>query len=162
MRIIITTTIMAMSTATTATSLDGFHATAAAQRKDELARAFFDAVNADDQARIDELLDRGFQSYDLRGTRSRTGLHAYYAGLRRSFADLRFDVHENVGVLVQGDMLALRTIVTGTHTGEYAGVAATGGAIQTSASHIFRVGASAVSIVLGWGAEHHDASATHS
>jgi hypothetical protein len=63
-----------MSTATTVTSLDGFHATAAAQRKDELVRAFFDAVNTDDQARIDELLDRGFQSYGLRGTRSRTGL----------------------------------------------------------------------------------------
>src|ERR1700750_2571454 len=128
-----------MSTATAATSLDGFHATAAAQRKDELVRAFFDAVNADDQARIDELLDRGFQSYDLHGTRSRTGLHAYYAGPRRSVSDLRFDVHENVGVLVQGDLVALRTIITGTHTGDYAGVAATGRAIQTSASHVFRI-----------------------
>jgi predicted ester cyclase len=128
-----------MSTDTIVTSLDGFHVTAAAQRKDELARAFFDAVNAGDQARMDELLDRRFQSYDLHGTRSRTGLHAYYAGLRQSFSDLRFDVHENVGVLVQGDLVALRTIVTGTHTGEYAGVAATGNAIQTSVSHMFRV-----------------------
>jgi predicted ester cyclase len=128
-----------MSTATTVTSLDGFHATAAAQRKDELVRAFFDAVNADDQARVDELLDRGFQSYGLRGTRSRTGLKRYHADLRRSFSDLRFDVHENVGVLVQGDLVALRTVITGTHTGDYAGVAATGNAIQTSASHIFRV-----------------------
>ena len=49
---------MAMSTATV-TSLDGFHATPAAQRADELVRAFFDAVNADDAGRIDELLDRG-------------------------------------------------------------------------------------------------------
>jgi len=128
-----------MSTATTVTSLDGFHATAAAQRKDELVRAFFDAVNTDDQARIDELLDRGFQSYGLRGTRSRTGLKRYDADLRRSFSDLRFDVHENVGVLVQGDLVALRTVITGMHTGDFAGVAATGNAIQTSASHIFRV-----------------------
>ena len=128
-----------MSTATTVTSLDGFHATPAAHRKDELTRAFFDAVNTDDQARIDELLDRGFQSYGLRGTRSRTGLKHYHADLRRSFSDLRFDVHENVGVLVQGDLVALRTIITGTHTGDYAGIAATGNAIQTSASHIFRV-----------------------
>ena len=128
-----------MSTVTTATSLDGFHATAAAQRKDELVRAFFDAVNADDQARVDELVDRGFLSYDVRGTRSRTGLKRYHADLRRSFSDLRFDVHENVGVLVEGDLVALRTIITGTQTGDYAGVAATGNAIQTSASHIFRV-----------------------
>jgi predicted ester cyclase len=128
-----------MSTATTITSLDGFHATPAAQRKDELVRAFFAAVNADDQARVDELVGRGFLSYDVRGTRSRTGLKRYYADLGRSFSDLRFDVHENVGVLVEGGLVALRTVITGTHTGEYAGVAATGNAIQTSASHVFRV-----------------------
>jgi predicted ester cyclase len=124
---------------TTGTSLDGFHATPAAQRKDELVRHFFDAVNADDEALIDELLHRGFLSYDLDGTRSRTGLKRYYADLRGSFSELRLEVHENVGVLVEGDLVALRTIITGTHTGDYAGVAATGNAIQTSASHIFRV-----------------------
>ncbi len=128
-----------MSTVTTVTSLDGFHATAAAQRKDELVRAFFDAVNADDQARVDELVDRGFMSYDVRGTRSRTGLKRYHADRRRSVSDLRFDVHENVGVLVEGNLVALRTVITGTHTGDSAGVAATGNTIQTSASHVFRV-----------------------
>jgi predicted ester cyclase len=127
-----------MST-TTVTSLDGFHTTPTARRADELVRAFFDAVNADEHARIDELVDRGFLSYDLHGTRSRTGLKRYHADLRRSFSELRFDVHENVGVLVEGDLVALRTIVTGTHTGDYAGVAATGNRIQTSASHMFRV-----------------------
>jgi len=40
--------------------------------------------------------------------------------------ELRFEVHENVGVLVEGDLVALRTIITGTHTGDYAGVAPTG------------------------------------
>jgi predicted ester cyclase len=127
-----------MST-TTLTSVDGFHATSTAQRADELVRAFFDAVNADERARIDELVDRGFLSYDLRGTRSRTGLKRYYSELRRSFSELRFEVHENVGVLVEGDLVALRTIITGTHAGVYSGVAATGNRIQTSASHIFRV-----------------------
>ncbi len=48
-------------------------------------------------------------------------------------------MHENIGVLVEGDLVGLRTIITGTHTGEYAGVAATGNTIQTSASHVFRV-----------------------
>ena len=128
----------AMSTITV-TSLDGFHATPTAQRADELVRAFFDAVNSDEQARIDALVDRGFLSYDLHGVRSRTGLKRYYTELRRSFSDLRFEVHENVGVLVEGDLLALRTIITGSHAGAYAGVAATGNRIQTSASHIFRV-----------------------
>jgi predicted ester cyclase len=128
-----------MSTTTTVTSLDGFHATPAAQRTDELVRAFFDAVNADDPARIDSLLARSFLSYDVHGTRSRTGLKRYHSGLRRSFSGLRFEAHENVGVLVEGDLVALRTIITGTHTGDYADVAATGNPIQTSASHLFRV-----------------------
>ena len=128
-----------MSTATTVTSLDGFHATPAAQRADELVRAFFDAVNADDPARADAVLARSLLSYDVHGTRSRTGLKRYLADLRRSFSELRFQVHENIGVLVEGDLVALRTIITGTHTGDYAGIAPTGNPIQTSASHVFRV-----------------------
>ena len=48
-------------------------------------------------------------------------------------------MHENIGVLVDGDLVALRTIITGTHTGDYAGVAPTGSPVQTSASHVFRV-----------------------
>jgi predicted ester cyclase len=128
-----------MSTTPTATSLDGFHATRSAQRTDELVRAFFAAANADDPAAMDALLARSFLSYDVRGTRSRTGLKRYLAGLRGSFSELRFEVHENVGVLVERDLVALRTIITGTHSGDYAGVAATGSPIQTSASHIFRV-----------------------
>jgi predicted ester cyclase len=127
------------ATAATVTSLDGFHATSAAQRVDELARTLFDAVNAGHPARTDEVLARSFLSYDVHGTRSRTGLKRYHSDLRRSFPDLRFEVHENVGVLVEGDLVALRTIITGTHTGEYAGLAPTGSPIQTSASHIFRV-----------------------
>jgi hypothetical protein len=47
---------MAMSTAATVTSLDGFRATPAAQRADELVRALFDAVNADDPARTDAVM----------------------------------------------------------------------------------------------------------
>ena len=127
------------ATAATVTSLDGFHATSAAQRVDELARALFDAVNAGDPARTDAILARSFLSYDVHGTRSRTGLKRYHSDLRRSFPDLRFEVHENIGVLVEGDLVALRTIITGTHAGEYAGLAPTGRPVQTSASHILRV-----------------------
>jgi hypothetical protein len=73
---------MAMSTAATVTSLDGFHATPAAQRADELVRALFDAVNANDPARTDAVLARSFVSYDGHGTRSRTGLKRYVATFR--------------------------------------------------------------------------------
>jgi predicted ester cyclase len=130
---------MTTGTAAMATSLDGFHATASAQRSDELVRAFFGAVNDDDDERIDSAAARSFLSYDIHGTRSRTGFKRYASELHRAFSGLHLEVHENVGVLVEGDLVALRTIITGTHTGPYAGVAATGSQIQTSASHIFRV-----------------------
>jgi predicted ester cyclase len=130
---------MTTGTAARATSLDGFHATPSAQRSDELVRAFFAAVNGDDYERIDAAAARSFLSNDLHGTRSRTGFKRYVSELHRAFSGLHLEVHENVGVLVEGDLVALRTIITGTHTGDYAGVAATRSQIQTSASHIFRV-----------------------
>jgi predicted ester cyclase len=121
------------------TSLDNFHETATAQRSDELARAYVQAINAADDAALDTVLARTFLSYAYDGVRSRTATKKHYESLRNSFSDLQLQVHENIGVLVENDMVALRTIITGTHTGDYAGVTATGRQIQTSASHFFRV-----------------------
>jgi predicted ester cyclase len=121
------------------TSLDNFHETATAQRSDELARAYVRAVNTADDAELDTVLARTFLTYAYDGVRSRTATKKYYESLRTSFSDLQLQVHENIGVLVENDMVALRTIITGTHTGDYAGVAATGRQIHTSASHFFRV-----------------------
>jgi predicted ester cyclase len=121
------------------TSLENFHQTATAQRSDELAREFVRAINSTDQDAFDAVLARGFLSYSLDGVRSSTAVKKYYHDLRNAFSDITFSVHENVGVLVEGDLIALRTIITGTHTGEYAGAAATGRQIQTSASHVLRV-----------------------
>jgi predicted ester cyclase len=121
------------------TSLDNFHQTATAKRSDELARAYVHAINAADDAALDTVLARAFLSYAYDGVRSRTATKKTYESLRNSFSDLHFQVHENIGVLVEGDLVALRTIITGTHTGDYAGVTATGKHIQTSASHFFRV-----------------------
>jgi predicted ester cyclase len=123
----------------TTTSLDGFHTTPTAQRADALIRSLFAAINADDNAELDRVLARSVLSYDVHGTRTRTGFKNHVASLRRSFPDLRFEVHENIGVLVEGDLVALRTIITGTHKGDYAGHPGTGTEIQTSASHIFRL-----------------------
>jgi predicted ester cyclase len=122
-----------------ATSLDGFHQTKTAQAFDELARAFVDAINNQNSALFDEVLARNFMSSAVDGVRSRTGTKKYFAALRNSFADMHVGVHENLGVLVENDLVALRTIAAGTHTGDYAGVAATGKQIQTSISHFFRV-----------------------
>ncbi|HZT96475.1 MAG TPA: ester cyclase [Chloroflexota bacterium] len=111
--------------ATAGTSLDGFHATDSAQRADHLARALVTAINFQDHVGLDRVSARNFQSYGRDGIRSRTGFKRYVAELHQSLSDLSLEVHENVGVLVEGDLIALRTIMTGTHTGTYLGVAAT-------------------------------------
>jgi hypothetical protein len=59
------------------TSLDNFHATATAQRFDELARAYVRAVNAADDAALDTVLARTFLSYSYDGVRSRTATKKY-------------------------------------------------------------------------------------
>ena len=127
-----------MTSTLPATSLDGFHKTESAQRADEVARAFIAAIERQDASELDSVLARNFQSYGRDGLRSRTGFKRYVAGLHQAFADLRLQVHENVGVLVEDDLIALRTIMTGTHAGDYLGVAATNQPIQTSVSHILR------------------------
>jgi hypothetical protein len=113
------------------TSLDNFHPTARAQRADELARVYVDAVNAGDDAALDSVLARTFLSYSHEGVRSRTATKKYYADLRNYLSELHFQVHENIGVLAENDLVALRTIVTG----DYADVPVTGRQIQTSVSH---------------------------
>jgi hypothetical protein len=128
-----------MST-TPCTSLDGFHATKAAQQADELARTLMAAINAEDYGALDTILAREFLSYDIEGeVRTRTGFKKYHQNLRKSFSDLRIDVHENIGVLVENDLVALRAVVTGTHTGDYEGTPATGKPIQTSVSYFLRL-----------------------
>jgi hypothetical protein len=72
-----------MTTASPATSADGFHATQTAQRADELVRALFEAVNADDSDGTDAVLSRSLLSYEVHGMRTRTGLKRYFSGLHR-------------------------------------------------------------------------------
>lgn len=57
------------------------------------------------------------------------------ASLRGSFPDLRVTVEETVS---EGDAVAARVSVRGTHRGEYMGVAPTGRAVAWEALHLFR------------------------
>lgn len=123
----------------TITSLEGFHATESAQRADLLARALVEAINNQDEAKFNSVLARNFLSYSREGVRSRTRFRKHIRDLHSSFSDLQFRVHENVGVLVENDLVALRIIITGTHTGDYLGHAPTGEQIQTSVSYILRI-----------------------
>ena len=63
------------------------------------------------------------------------GLKQFYAGLWTGFPDLRITIEDMVG---EGDRVAWRLAVNGTHEAEFRGVPATGTAVTFGAQYIFR------------------------
>jgi len=96
----------------TVTSLDALPRNAAAHRKDEWCAPSSTPSTPATKTRIDEWSSQNFESSDLRG-RAAGGPEALHADLRRSFSTFASTSTENVGVLVEGDLVAARTIITG-------------------------------------------------
>ena len=64
------------------------------------------------------------------------GLKQFYAELWQAFPDLHIEIEDLIG---DGDRVAWRLIVTGTHEGEFKGVSPTGKRVKFAAGYIFRV-----------------------
>lgn len=62
--------------------------------------------------------------------------HANLRGLLAGFPDLRMEVQD---AFEQGDKVAVRNILRGTHTGEFYGIPATGRTIEIMSNEIYRV-----------------------
>jgi steroid delta-isomerase-like uncharacterized protein len=65
----------------------------------------------------------------------RDGVEAFYAGLWSAFPDLRISVEDMVG---EGDRVAWRLTVRGTHEGEFRGIPPTGVEVTFDAQYVFR------------------------
>lgn len=63
------------------------------------------------------------------------GLKKFYHGLWMAFPDLHISVEDIVG---EGDMVAWRLSVNGTHQSEFRGVAPTGKKVSFTAQYVFR------------------------
>src|SRR4051812_21397132 len=86
-------------------------------------RMFDEVVNLGKLEVVDELFDADFESVTPQGTFDRESFKAYVTHWRTGFPDLRCEV---LDVIEQGDRIAWRVRATGTHTGEFAGIPATG------------------------------------
>ena len=62
-------------------------------------------------------------------------LRHFYQGLWRAFPDLHIEIEDLIG---EGDMLAWRLRVAGTHEAEFRGVPPTGTKVEFSAHYFFR------------------------
>ena len=105
----------------------------------EVARRFVEEVlTRGDVAAIDELVAPDFVDHQpFPGVPpTRDGLKQAVPLFRAAFPDGSFVIEDLFG---EGDRIALRTTFRGTHQGEYAGVPATGKAVEFTAIDLLRI-----------------------
>jgi predicted ester cyclase len=107
----------------------------ATDNKPMIIRMFEEIVNSGKLELVDDLFHPDFRSRTPQGDLDREGFKAYVAGWRAAFPD----VHCEVGNLIQeGDRVAWSIRATGTQTGDFMGIPATGRGIDFDSLNIGR------------------------
>ena len=88
---------------------------------------FDEIINQDRVELVDELFDRDVQTLTLQGHLDREGFKDEVRRWRTGFPDVHRDIAD---VVEQGDRIAWAVTATGTHTGDFMGVPATGPAVR--------------------------------
>lgn len=102
-----------------------------------IAEAYFDAFNAGDAEALGELLDPAYTHQGAVVAEQDRDLHLQRLEINRAaFPDGRYDLGQ---IIVQGDLVAVRHVFTGTLQGPYAGVEPAGQEVAVRAVHIHRV-----------------------
>ncbi|MGE5273125.1 MAG: ester cyclase [Verrucomicrobiota bacterium] len=97
-----------------------------------LKRLYDEVINGRDLDLIDELLSDDFVEHeDFPGIPpTREGVKQTFAMFYAAFPDIHFQVED---LLAEGDLVAARVTVTGTHQGEFMGIPATGRSVEVAA-----------------------------
>ncbi len=104
------------------------------RNKDLVRRFYAEAINGRDLDAVDRLLTVDFtHDGDQRG---RTGQRAAVAAFLDGFADLHNDI---LLLLAEGDLVAAHQRWTGTHTGSFAGIAATENTVSFTSTAVLRI-----------------------
>ncbi len=104
-----------------------------ADHKATILRMFDEIINRGKLELVDELFRADFTSRTPQGNLDRDGFKEYVASWRAAFPD----VHCEVDNLIQeGDRVAWSVRATGTHTGEFMGIPATGRSIDFDSLNI--------------------------
>ncbi|MGN7169155.1 ester cyclase [Paenibacillus cellulositrophicus] len=80
------------------------------------------------------------------GTLSQTG-QAFIGQLEEAFKDRQYEVDD---VMVQGEKVIARVVITGKHTGIFAGIPATGKTVRITQFHEFTVNDGRIVHRFGW------------
>ncbi len=105
-----------------------------AANKDLVRRFYAEAINGRDVGAVDRLLTEDF-THDGE-QRGRAGQRVAVAAFLDAFDDLH---NEILLLLAEGDLVAAHQRWTGTHTGPFAGVPATGRAVEFTSTAVLRI-----------------------
>ena len=100
-----------------------------------LIRRFFDELNKGNLAVWDELCAPGYVYHSTTGDMTLEQSKQHAAGLLAAFPDLNGSIDD---IIAEGDKVAARYILRGTHQGAFRGIAPTGKRITTSGLEIDR------------------------
>jgi len=105
-----------------------------------IVRRFYEEIwNKGDMTTADELIASNIIDHDqnpqtrVRGPES---LKQLATSVRTTFPDIHFTVEDEIG---EGDRVAVRWTMRGTHKGEFMGMAATGRQVRVEGIHFWRV-----------------------
>jgi steroid delta-isomerase-like uncharacterized protein len=124
----------AVTPSTTAASSD------IANRNAQLGRRYFEEVwNRGNLAALDQLLTADYINHapsTPNPPRGADGLKPIVAAIRKAFPDLHFEIED---VIATTDAVVVRTRMTGTHRGDFFGVAPTGRRVSVNQINIERI-----------------------
>lgn len=106
----------------------------------EVVRTYVEALSAGDLEAMAQTLSEAMISHGLLGVdgpvHGRDAYVAVMAGNLAAFSDLNVEVHE---MIAEGDLVAVRWTLTGTHTEPLGDIPATGRQVRVDALALFRV-----------------------
>jgi steroid delta-isomerase-like uncharacterized protein len=104
----------------------------------QLTQSFYDAVNAGDMDAAMALVAEDFVDHEeFPGIPpTRDGVRQFFEMSREAFPDLRMDVDD---ILVDGDKVAVRMHMSGTHKGDFMGMPASGRRFSIAGIDVLRV-----------------------
>lgn len=102
-----------------------------------MVRSFYEALSTGDTSLVDEVLAPGWEAVPaMRTGPGADGWKASIEHLRGVFTDLSVTIED---VVVSGDLVAVRSVSRGVHTGELLGVPGTGRQVEFRASDFHRL-----------------------
>lgn len=101
-----------------------------------LVRQFYDLLNLKKLDTVFELLDPGFVSHYSTGDKSLEINRQFWPTFYTAFPDIKLTFNHMVA---EGDKVAFQEYLTGTHKGEFMGIAATGRKVELINTCIVRI-----------------------